>query len=353
MNFKERENLITDRMLRQELEKAPDAAKAVAALRRRLHTQIILTVAALIISVAAGAAFISKAWYASNAKVDGSDIQITTESKSPSLFIRPATDSAINYATSIERSGGASLFPISTANLKDWYYASDFEFGKYVDGVYVGDAPHAIGYTKAQITEDGLSGSYINSFEGDTVENGNTHVAYYVAKNNLYTDKGTANVFLAPDDEAPITVTLATGGSAGFMDAVRVGIGTADAAGENVTMKLVYAPVAENGTGNSQYASGPAFKAINPDGNLNNNFTAAAVSLTTYQAIKVPDTDDTYEAPEGRIPLGLANSTSGLNVYVYVWLEGTDNQAMIGVSDDDIAGISVNLNYVCVEVSRQ
>ena len=311
---------------------------SVQNLKRQMFRQIVtMTVCLAIVSVAAFS-FGSRSWYAMNREVSQKDNSVTSSSASPSLFIRASGDSTTRYASvvSTDVPSTTKLFPISTANLTQWYYASGFNYQTTTETAngysYTINKPIANEYTLATVA---LDGTYTNDYEGKTC------TAYYRSDVNLYTSNGTLNVYL--NNTNPITVTYGTTqGSKDLLHALRVGVAV------DGTMKFIYVPYDESGTGNSIDASANTLYTIS-GGTLTPAGANVLTSLSGYTASLAQGSTVLYKADQNALPVCTGVDTSGTNVSVYVWLEGTDAQAIFGTSDDDTAGINVTVNFVGVE----
>jgi len=176
--------------------------------------------------------------------------------------------------------------------------------------------------------------TYDNSLDGDD------KVAYAYSEYMLYTNTGTLAVYLDPTD--PITVQYGINNpSVRLMNALRVGVVVDD------TLKFVYAPVTESGTGNSSGSTANTFQAVSSATAVSN--ATVLTNLNTYKATSTGDTSAPYS---GGSATSLGNAdTAGLQVKIFVWLEGTDAQAILGESDNDLQGINVSLKYVGVLAS--
>ena len=326
----------------QNTEKILMDASTVRRMKKQLRRQIISMALCLVIITIAAVAFVTQAWFAMNREATGNENSIVSDTPGASLYIRDSADTTTAFATEVTKSASGALFPSSTADLSNWYYASGFTYNtSTVTGSgykYTVNTPIANAYTLISPFTDAAAGTYANAYEG------NTRVAYYKSSNNLYTTKDTLDLYL--DSTNPITVSYADNATAQkqLLNALRVGIAVGG------TMKLIYAPLAESGTGNSNGSSADTFYYIS-GGNLTNanSVVKTTSSLTPFLAQKKANSDVLYEAASGSpTPLGTA-TTSGVNVDVYVWLEGTDAQALYGLADNDIKGINVTIHYVGVE----
>ncbi len=327
----------------------PISAASIALMKRQMRRHILMMTAALLVVCVSAAAFISHAWFAMNRDVTSNDNAIVSDAGGPSLFIRDASDSSKQNADVITKTTGASLFPISTPDLSDWYYASSFTISSQeVAGsgyTYTVNTPIANAYTKIASFTDADAGTYANSYEGRTV------TAYYKSEVNLYTSGEELDVYL--NSANPITVAYDTTNETvakNLLDCLRVGI---EVGGSKL---LIYAPLAESGTGNSQGSSAdtfyyitevsstPTLTAANSSGT--NVYTSSTLAPFLAQQI---GTSDLYETTANTTTPICTADGDGTDVTVYVWLEGTDAQALYGLSDNDLKGISVTVNYVGVE----
>ncbi len=320
-------------------------AAAIALMRKRMRQQLLSMALCLAVVSVAAFAFVTRAWYAANREVIGNDNSIVSDTPSPSLFIRDASDVTMAYASEVTKTSSGALFPSSTANLSNWYYASAFTYTpQTVAGVgytYTVNTPTATTYTLISAFTDAAAGTYSNTYENAT------KVAYYKSSNNIYTSNGPLDVYL--DSTNPITVSYDTSNAIvqkQLLNALRVGISVGG------TMKLIYAPLAESGTGNSSGSSADTFYYIS-GGSLTNasSVVKTTSTLTPFLATLNVGSDHVY-TPDAGSPTPICQATTaGVNVDVYVWLEGTDAQALYGMSDNDLKGINVTIKYVGVEPS--
>ncbi len=360
MLFNRDKNRIYDN--EQEAVRDGQSVPSVAQLRRRMHQQIMLIMVSVLVAGMSTGAFLSRAWFASNKKVESANSSITSDTPSPSLYIRPSSEKAQadedkKYAESVTRNIEAALYPISTNDLTNWFYASSFRLGGYTIDASGStttttvdiSAPLADDFTKIttgggiELDSTGVSGVYTNAFENQQ------RTAYYYTCDNLYTESGDLDIYLNPD--APITVTLNTSGTSSgkdsFKKAVRVGIKSGD-------VLLIYAPVAETESGNTDGDADTNYKAIVEETTAGSSatwklespaITVGDAGLADYEGKKSSGSEHIYEA--GTTKLCTA-TTAGVDVEVYVWLEGTDSAAMVGMSDSDDIGLSVKVSYVGV-----
>ena len=318
---------------------------AILLMKKRMHQQLLSMALCLLVVSIASFALITRAWFAMNRTVTGNDNTITSDTPSASLYIRDASDLTTAYASEVTKSASGSLFPSSTADLTNWYYASAFSYTpRTVTGsgyTYTVNDPTATAYTLISSFTDAAAGTYTNAYENAT------KVAYYKSSNNLYTTQDSLDVYL--DHTNPITVSYDTSNAIvqkQLLNALRVGIYTGGA------MKLIYAPLAESGTGNSSGASADTFYYIS-SGSLTNASSVVKTTSTLTPFLASPSlANDQIYTPDSGSPTPICTATTaGVNVDVYVWLEGTDAQALVGLSDNDLKGINVSIKYVGVEPS--
>ena len=306
--------------------------------KQMLALQMLECALALIIFTAAVVAYVTKAWFVKNEKVE-EQASTVTSTTTASLFIERGTTlpAQKNYyvAVSHEWQSNAALYPASTKNCTNWWYASQFS-----NVINNGNASLvATGYTQltagntmstTTVKEENNVGTYLNSLEGSS-----QRVAYLYEDYVLYTNNQSMDVYLHPTN--PITVAYQDNAIAAksLNEAIRVAIVVGD-------VKIFYAPTSETAAGNSSGA-------VTGYSNVKDASTVEVFTMTnrsTYQAEAGAD-ENTFSAGTGKTSLGTA-TTTGLHVRMYVWLEGTDAQALIGVSDMDTKGLNVNVNFVGV-----
>ena len=296
---------------------------------------------ALVIFACGVFAYMTKAWYANNRETSGQNSTVTSATTTALFIERGTTLTTKHYYTSVTHqwANTAALYPISTKDCANWWYASKFENVADVNGNTTLQATQYTQLTAGAnasttvVAEDSNVGTYLNALEGSA-----SRVAYLYEDYMLYTNDQDLNIFLHPTN--PITVAYQDNGTTArqLNEALRVAIVVGDG---NSALKLFYAPVTESGSGNSA-------NAVRGFSNVKNATEVEAFTMSTisnYQAAAVQGDPYTFNA--GTLSLGTAG-TSGLHVRVYIWLEGTDAQALIGVSDKDTKGINVNVSFVGV-----
>lgn len=279
---------------------APQTAQQLSVQLRLAKTTVKLA-AVLLVLIPAVVVYLSSAWFARNTEVTGGGASVSVVKPGASLYIAAgSTVPTDSHATTAEIKMANDLYPISTNNCTDWWYITGG----------VGTAE-----TFAQATAQTYT------------YNEKTYTAYSVGTYILYTDGEPLDVYLGTGG-----ITLTTIGTAGksLSDALRVGIKT------EKTL-LIYAPVQEEG----------GYKAV-----TGANTTADAANVydgTTISKWQVTQTEDGYTLPANKNKLATATGT-GTPVQIYVWLEGTDAQAILSKSDD-ASGLKLSVYFTGVEAA--
>lgn len=316
--------------------KSDDTNPARKAMTRSI---VIMACVLLVLSFSVGA-YITGAWYATNREVDGKNFGVYSDEAPTSLFISAGSTVDNAWNVSLSRTlTDCKLYPISTADCSSWYYASGWSRGSFAEGTgWTSDAVngakkvYASSFTAASASiTDGVA-TYTNTAEGNT-----SKVAYMMDEYMIYTNQDSLAVYFDP--AAPIAISYADNG-VNLEKAIRVGIAVGN------TLKFVYAPVAETGYGNCiGITSSGNFYAVTGASSV----AAQSGVLTDLSAYTAGgSSSDGYTA--GTTSLGTA-TTSGLNVKVFVWLEGTDADAVIGSSDNITDALTVSVNLVGVEIN--
>ena len=305
--------------------------------------------------------FTTIAWFASNKEVGGQVATVSIATPSAGLFIDSASAGVLNQynkTVTITANSTNKLFPISTADCKKWYY---------MDGISgESGAEKAVSYALAN--PDPSTGVYANSYE-----NGNK-CAFVLAQFIVYTDMDeSADVYLNPENPIVVTNSL-THNLTHVSDAVRIGIvAEGDNEGEE-NLLLVYAPAAETVAGNGQSQIANQFYAIrevNSTGTLTPvqngepyvlayGGAAEGSNNIGYYTAKAKgtggSTDSGYETVSSatKVSKKICKATqSGKTIKVYIWLEGTDGQAVI--SDQNVnfglETLDITINLVGISQS--
>lgn len=326
----------------ENMQKKEQEIKNIKKQKLMIVMQLVECSIALIIFACGIFAYMTKAWYANNRETSGENSTVTSATTT-SLFIERGTTlpTPRNHYTTVSHqwANTAALYPISTKDCTNWWYASKFENVADVNGNTTLQATQYTQLTAGAtasttvVAEADSVGTYLNALEGSA-----SRVAYLYEDYMLYTTDQDLTVYLHPTN--PITVSYQQNNTTARQldQALRVAIVVGDG---NSALKLFYAPVTETESGNSA-------NAVEGYSNVKDATTVEAFPMTnlaTYQAAAVQG--DPYTFTVGTTSLGTAG-TSGLHVRVYIWLEGTDAQALIGVSDKDIKGINVNVSFVGV-----
>jgi len=277
---------------------APQTAQQLSVQLRLAKTTVKLA-AVLLVLIPAVVVYLSSAWFARNTEVTGGGASVSVVKPGASLYIAAgSTVPTDSHATTAEIKMEGDLYPISTNNCTDWWYITG-------------------GVGTAETFEKATAQTY--------TYNEKTYTAYSVGSYILYTDGDPLDVYLGAGG-----ITLTTIGTAGksLSEALRVGI----KAGNTL---LIYAPVQEDG----------GYKAV-----TGANTTADATNVYDYTNIsawQVIQTEDGYIRPTEK----LATATSaGTPVQIYVWLEGTDAQAILSKSDN-ASGLKLSVYFTGVEAA--
>lgn len=277
---------------------APQTAQQLSVQLRLAKTTVKLA-AVLLVLIPAVVVYLSSAWFARNTEVTGGGASVSVVKPGASLYIAAGnTVPTDNHATTAEIRMADDLYPISTNNCTDWWYITG--------GV-------------------GTAETFAKATAKTYTYNNKEYTAYSVGTYILYTDGEPLDVYLGVGG-----ITLTSTGTAGksLSDALRVGVKT------EKTL-LIYAPVREEG----------GYKAV-----TGVNTTADAANVydgATISAWQVTQTEDGYTPPVNK----LATATSdGTQVQIYVWLEGTDAQAILSKSDN-ASGLKLSVYFTGVEAA--
>lgn len=289
------------------------------------------------------------AWFTNNKKVSGNNVMVTISTPS-SVYIMPSGESTRTYVDSASVSfEEKKLFPISTGNCVDWYYVNGISNNK------------ANSYAKATFADAAAiqSGKYQNSFEYAE------KYAYSLSDFVIYTDFGTVDMYLDPTDPIRIEYVNKEDNDLTHIDeTLRIGI-VAEGTGSTESLLMVYAPAAENGTGNSQSQTANQFYAVTgtSSDSLQTVSNAApylltiggvqsgATAISTYTAVERPDGNNIYATTETAVKICSADP-NGKNVKIYVWMEGTDAQSVINSPQHRnyfSESLSITVNLVGIE----
>ena len=292
-------------------------------------------------------------WFANNKEVSVQNSSITSETPTPSLFIALGTTATQEYYDSVAGSTSnesKGLYPISTVDCKKWYYAKEW-VSEVVPSEEGGDGiatrPFVSGY--GEVTgknEADMAVTYTDSFN-------KSHTAYYKQPFNVYTDRGSLAVYLNPDD--PITVSYAdsvtTDVEKAEADKIKKALRIAIVDHSTGNVLVYYVPEAEVGKGNSKnsvYDKYQGIKGTTADdiAIIDSYFNSETIKGIT--AAKSKENDNEYTTQAGSKMLGTANST-GLVLDMYVWLEGTDAQALKTITAGIDFPVAVTFSLVGVE----
>lgn len=278
---------------------APQTAQQLSVQLRLAKTTVKLA-AVLLVLIPAVVVYLSSAWFARNTEVTGGGASVSVVKPGASLYITAEnTVPTDSHATTAEIKMEEYLYPISTNNCTDWWYITG--------GV-------------------GTAETFAKATAQTYTYNNKEYTAYSVGSYILYTDGEPLDVYLGAGG-----ITLTTIGTAGksLSEALRVGIKTEDTL-------LLYAPVQEDG----------GYKAVT---GTNTTDAANVYDGTTISAWQVIQTEDGYTVPANKNKLATATS-AGTPVQIYVWLEGTDAQAILSKSDD-ASGLKLSVYFTGVEAA--
>lgn len=279
---------------------APQTAQQLSVQLRLAKTTVKLA-AVLLVLIPAVVVYLSSAWFARNTEVTGGGASVSVVKPGASLYIAAGnTVPTGNHATTAEIKMADDLYPISTNNCTDWWYITG--------GV-------------------GTAETFAKATAQTYTYNNKEYTAYSVGSYLLYTDGDPLDVYLGVGG-----ITLTTTGTAGksLSEALRVGI----KAGNTL---LIYAPVREE----------IGYKAV-----TGANTTAPATNVYDYTSIsawQVTQTEDGYTLPAKANKLATATGI-GTPVQIYVWLEGTDAQAILSKSDN-ASGLKLSVYFTGVEAA--
>lgn len=309
------------------------------AIKRQLLAAIAMV---LVATIALGSS--TYAWFVSNTEVQATSSSVKSTSATPNLLIvagATETGGADGTTWTAKKAGGktvesisstaaTALYPASTNDCKAWWVVSGWTGND-------GNAPKANKYYNPAIT---ATANGDNAKNGQYTQGSTTLNAYQVTTYSVYTTTGEVDLNLNPAN--PINVDISSGAAqdtgTGFKDALRVGIVV------NGELKLVYAPTAETGTGND--ADGAAGYRTVKDGTSTQAAGYNHVEADTFTGWTATSKNDgTYQKAGNS--LGKV-TTEGVVVQIYVWLEGTDADCLVGTADaaSDKDSYKVTLNFV-------
>lgn len=279
---------------------APQTAQQLSVQLRLAKTTVKLA-AVLLVLIPAVVVYLSSAWFARNTEVTGGGASVSVVKPGASLYIAAGnTVPADSHATTAEIKMADYLYPISTSNCTDWWYITG--------GV-------------------GAAETFAKATTQTYTYNNKEYTAYSVGSYILYTDGDPLDVYLGTGG---ITLTTTSAAGKSLSEALRVGV----KAGNTL---LIYAPVQEDS----------GYKAV-----TGANTTADATNVYDYTTIskwQVTQTEDGYTVPEKENKLATATGT-GTPVQIYVWLEGTDAQAILSKSDN-ASGLKLSVYFTGVEAA--
>lgn len=328
--------------------------KTVSGLKKQLAAAIAMV---LVAAISLGTS--TYAWFVSNTKVSATSSSVKATSATPNLLIVEGATKADGTTYTAKKSDGkttasissteaTALYPASTNDCKTWWVVKDWTTGAGSIGALASgyrDISNDISPATA-ITGDTTPYKVRN---GTYTQGGKTLNAYQVSTYSVYTTTGEVDLNLDPTN--PIKVeTTARSTAGGFKDALRVGIVV------DGTLQLVYAPTDNEGSnkGNDKDArtgwrSVAGADATGEAAYKDNVIAGDSVTGTKFQATAKGDGTYTKAANS----LGKVDG-KGAVVQVYVWLEGTDSNCLVGTADEaaDNNTYKVTLNLVGATVDN-
>lgn len=320
--------------------------KSIKTLKKQLVAAIAMV---LVAAIALGSA--TYAWFVSNTKVQANLSSVSATTATPNLLIvGGANDDGSALTTgggtvsTLTATASTALYPASTDTCASgaWWVVNGWTSSD--------SSPLANAYRNVTITEVANGTNIAN---GTYPQGADTLNAYQVGTYSVYTTTGEAELNLDPVN--PITVAVDTANGAktgtGFKDSLRVGIVV------NGSLKVVYAPTNEtaaNGNDSDKTTNSAstvwrtvAGAASTKDATYK---TLAGATFTGWTAID--NNDGTYTKATNS--LGTVDTT-GVVVKIYVWLEGTDTECVVGSADlsgdDDTYKVSVNFVGATVDAA--
>ena len=312
------------------------------AIKRQLLAAIAMV---LVAALALGSS--TYAWFVSNTKVQANLSSVSATSASPNLLIVAGAESDGTASTTgggtvstLASTASTALYPASTDTCTStgWWVVNGW--------TSTASAPLANAYRNVAISEVANGTNVAN---GTYTQGSQTLNAYQVSTYSIYTTTG--EVALNLDPVNPISVAVDTAGTTnpavtgtGFKDSLRVGVVV------DGTLKVVYAPTAEtaangNDSDKTTNSATTVWRTV-ADASSTKDASYTTLSGTTFTGWTATDNNDgTYTKATNS--LGDVD-TDGVVVKVYVWLEGTDTNCVVGsadsASDDD--SYKVTLNFV-------
>lgn len=308
-----------------------EVSKTVA-IKKELYHRIFTLCLVTTIAAVAGFAYMSTAWFVNNNNVAAQHASISSETATTSLFINAGTTPDHAYEMAATVTQDIKLFPISTTDCLEWYYVSGWD---NTNGV-----AKTTSYTQASFSPLEQAGLYYNTYEERTLN------AFSLVQFNVYTNTGVMDVYLNPEN--PITVTYPNDSLKQLDNAVRIGL-VADTDGDATKeLVMVYAPD-ETEVGNSDGQTTAGFYAVGGAGLVTAPYLINS-DWTTYAAKASETVADKYEVDTNSVQI-CSTDINGEGIDLYIWLEGTDAETEIGVTDNgtfEADGLSVELNLVGV-----
>ena len=286
----------------------------VKALRKQLMAAIAMTVVS---AVALSSS--TYAWFAANNKVTatGMQVQAATEGGIEIAYTNASATSG-SYATSATAgaTSASTLAPTSTLDTTQWYHASAM--------LATGSQARPESYkTLTGITESAISGQAFGKLGGITADSVTTNY-YMVQTFNIRSTSATALAKGLTVD----SVTVA-GNSANMSKALRVAVVLTGG------KTLIYDPVENDQTAYAVYSG------FTGDGSTGSPYTATKAGEVTCKDATAQNL--LAAAATTEIPAKAADTNGGVDVQIYIWFEGEDDQLY---SDNFVTeGLTVTVNF--------
>lgn len=317
--------------------------------QKKLRHELMKTVVFLLVALVT-VVYSTMAWFANNREVSAQNSSIVTETPSSSLFIALVNDATNEYYDTVTGSAGNTdkgLYPISTVDCKNWFYAKEWTrevVPESEGGDGLSTRPIVSGYAKAtRLNYSDMAVTYTDSFN-------KMHTAFYKQAFNIYTDTGSLDVYLNPENPVSVGYGDSVTPEERQKEADKIVKALRIAITDSSNNVLVYfVPEAEDGKGNSMNAESGKYMGIKGTSGsdiekITDYFDSVSISKIT--ANKTGENE--YSAKTSSKKLGIANS-GGVVFNVYVWLEGTDAQALQTVTAGIDFPVTVTVSFVGVE----
>lgn len=294
------------------------------------------------------------AWYVANNTVKATTSTISASTNGFILQIAKLAEGAQHGGEqkSLEAfSTGATLSPASSDDMKNWYVCQSWDNHGLVTGYSV---------PSFETGKDAKPGNYKIS--------GNDYYAFIKSDYIVYTitETGTADVYLAVEDNQPPITIIAAGGSGSetVTGSMRVAITTQEVGADGKTpigeetLRVVYAKDNETGEGNDSTAKAgwTSIQTVNDSpkldtvtypyiysGHYTDQRTDGAKNWAATKA------GENFSVPDNSEAIARNVGYNGIAVHVYIWMEGTDSDCVNGKSiENDSSTYNVEVKFAGV-----